>query len=378
VWIQHLRDGHTVIARTPGVIAVALPAYWLLHPAAMTLMPGNITAALLAAAAVAMMFLAVVRRLTLAQATLAALIFGFATPMWSIAANGLWPQTVTTFGFAGMAWACESKRWWLVGLFGGIALWARLPVALIVAIVGLYLGRRREDRTIVLQIGAVSGLFLALMCAWSRWMFATWNPMASYDQATLKNHAGSNVFSLVNQLGGWVSPDRGIFVWTPVVLLLLPALVRSWRDLPDWSRALVVAGLAYTVFRGNLGSFAGGDVFYGYRYGLTFLACATPALAFSAPSMGVLARRLFGPVVALQLLAFAMGAMFDNLWLNTSLVWRANVFIQSLRFVGGWGWALPVLFVVLGIAGGRLWGLWPAGQEPDITMPDVKVPAIAT
>jgi hypothetical protein len=355
VWIQHLRDGHTVIGRTPGVIAVTLPAYWLLHPAAMTMLPGNITAALLAAAAVAMMFLALVRRLGIPQAALAALLFGFATPMWSISANGLWPQTVTTFGFAGMAWACESKRWWLVGVFGGIALWARLPVALIVAMVGLYLGRRRGDRTIVLQIGAVSGLFLAAMCAWSRWMFATWNPVASYDQATLRDHAGSNMLSVVNQLGGWVSPDRGIFVWTPVVLLLLPALVRSWHDLPEWSKALVAAGLAYTVFRGNLGSFTGGDVFYGYRYGLTFLACATPALALSAPRMGGLARRLFGPVVALQFLAFTLGALSDNLWLNNTLAWHANVFVQSLRLLGGCGWALIVLFVVLGVAGGRLW-----------------------
>jgi hypothetical protein len=375
VWIHPLPDGHTVIGRAPGVIAVTLPAYWLLHPAAMTLLPGNLTAALLAAAAVAMMFLALVRRLGVPQAALAALVFGFATPMWSISANGLWPQTVTTFGFAGMAWACESKRWWLAGVFGGISLWARLPVALIVAVVGVYVGRRRGDRAIVLQIGAVSGLFLVLMCAWSRWMFDSWNPVASYDEATLRDHAASNALNLVNQLGAWVAPDRGIVVWTPVLLLLLPALVRSWGDLPDWSRALVAAGLAYTVVQSSLGSFTGGYVFYGYRYGLTFVACATPALALSAPRMGAVARRLFGPVVGLQLLAFAMGAVFDDLWLNSSLAWRDNAFVHSLRLLGPWGWVLAALSVALGIAGGRLWRLRLVGSADSH---DVEAHAVAT
>jgi hypothetical protein len=367
VWIRHLADGHTVIGRTPGVIAITLPAYWLMHPTTMTLLPGNITAATLTAAAVAMMFLALRRRLSTGHAVLAAMVFGFATPVWSIAANGLWPQTVTTFGFAGMAWACETKRWWLVGAFGGVALWARLPVALIVAGVGLYVGWRRRDRRIVLTVGTVSSVFLLLMCAWSRWMFATWDPMASYDEAVLRDHASTHVLSLVNQLGAWVSPDRGIFVWTPVVLLLLPALVRSWRQLPDWSQALFAAGLGWAIFRGGLGSFTGGFVFYGYRYGLTFLACATPALALSAPRMGAVARRLLGPVVGLQLLAFAMGSLFDNLWLDSRDVWHANAFFNAVIVLGGWGWGLVLASLALGWTGPHVWRHFfpPSVQESE-------------
>jgi hypothetical protein len=193
------------------------------------------------------------------------------------------------------------------------------------------------------------------MCVWSKWMFATWNPGASYDLAVRKEQADTHVFSVVNQLGALVSPDRGILVWTPVVLLLVPAVVRSWGELPDWSRALLMAGLAYNVVQGCLGSFTGGFLFYGYRYGITFVVCATPALALAAPRMGAVARRLLGPVVGVQLLAFAMGSVFDNLWLDKADVWRANAFFNALLVLGGWGWGLVALFAALGVVGNRVW-----------------------
>jgi alpha-1,2-mannosyltransferase len=182
---------------------------------------------------------------------------------------------VTIFGLCGMAWAAATGRWWWMGFFGGVAIWGRLTAALIVAIAGILIGVERRDPRIVLRVGVVSAAALALMCVWSRQMYGVWSPTASYDSSTLSDHAASNRFSIVNQLGMWISPDRGILVWTPVILLLLPALVRSWRDLPDWTRALTWAGLVYTLVQASLGSFTGGEVLYGYRYGLEMLTCAT-------------------------------------------------------------------------------------------------------
>ena len=48
---------------------------------------------------------------------------------WSVAANGLWPHTLTVLGISGMAWAAARDRWWLVGLFGGVVVWGRLHAA---------------------------------------------------------------------------------------------------------------------------------------------------------------------------------------------------------------------------------------------------------
>ena len=344
--------GHSVIARSPGAIAAALPVYAVLGGSFSSL-PGSLTAALLAACSVLLMFLALRSRLSQRDALLAAGVFGFATPVWSVAANGLWPHTVTVLGICGMAWASATGRWWLTGVFGGVTLWGRLHAAVIPAGVGLLVAWRRRDWRFAFRVAVPSAAFLGALCAYTRWMYGTWNPAGSYSRAVITEHAQEYRFSLVNQLGLWISPDRGVLVWTPVILILLPALVRSWRDLPDWSRALVWSGLVYTTLGGALDTFTGGDVFYGYRYGLEALACATPALAMATPRMGPLARQLLGPVLAVQFLAIALGATRDHLWLTEAQAWHRNAFVSVVANAGPVGWATVGLAALLGVLEGE-------------------------
>jgi alpha-1,2-mannosyltransferase len=346
--------GHTVIARSPGTIAAALPAYLLLGGATFSAVPASLTAAAIVAAAVCLMFLALRRQLDARYAAAAALVFGFATPVWSVAADAMWPQTITVLGICGMAWACSTGRWWTVGVFGGITLWGRLHAAVIVAVLGLLVGWRRRDARIVLRVGIPSAAFLALQCVWTRWMYGTWDPLGSYSGAVLSAHADRYRFDLVNQLGMWVSPDRGILVWTPVLLVLLPALVRSWGDLPDWSRSLLYGGLVYTILGASLDTFTGGDVFYGYRYGLELLACATPALALAAPRMGRPAQDVIGPVVAVQLLAITVGATSNSVGLSQSGAWHDNAFASTIGRAGTGGWLLVGLTAFVGLAVGSV------------------------
>jgi hypothetical protein len=348
VWIMHAANGHTVIGRAPGVVAVGIPAYWITQPSSMTTLPGGVTAAFLVACAIVLLYASVKDLAPRGHALVAVLAFGFATPAWSVGADGIWPHTVTIFGIAGMAWASSRGRWWLVGVFGGVALWARLHAALIVAILGLFTAWRRRDTGMAIRVGTMSTAFLLLMGVWTRWMYGTWNPAGSYDSQTIANHVGESWHSLSNQLGLWVSPDRGIFVWTPAVLLLLPALVRSWRDLPDWAQGLVWSGLAYTLLQGALNPFTGGDLFYGYRYGLEFVVCTVPALTLSAARMGAAARWLIGPVLAVQALAIAMGAASNNYFLPESEVWHRNAFVSALADIGSAGWVITGCVALLG------------------------------
>jgi alpha-1,2-mannosyltransferase len=183
-------------------------------------------------------------------------------------------------------------------------------------------------------------------------MYGSWNPLAPYGVDAVGNTADRYRFDIVNQLGMWVAPDRGILIWTPVILLLLPALARSWRALPDWSRSLAYGGLVYTIFECSLNTFTGGSDFYGYRYGLEMLACAVPALAMSAPAMGRTARRLLGPLLALQFLAIALGSVNDGIGLADWVSWKRNAFIWQVDLLGSAGWVLVALFVVLGWAVG--------------------------
>jgi alpha-1,2-mannosyltransferase len=331
-WVIEAANGHTVIGRSPGVVAAGLPAYLVGGSSTFGMAPGALTAALLTACTVLLVFLTLRTRLNQAAALVAASVLGFATPMWSIAANGLWPHTVTALGIAGMGWASTTRRWWLVGVFGGVVLWGRLHAALIVAVLGLYLAWRRREPRIAVTVGVVSGIFLLLVCAWSRWMYGVWDPTASYDTGVFADYAATHRFSIVNHLGMWVAGDRGILVWTPVVLVLLPALVRSWRTLPDWSRGLLWGGLAYTLLQATLNQFNGGDAFYGYRLGIEFLVCATPALVFSVPQAAPWARRLLPPLVALQAVAFLVGATRGRLFFVAGPdVWDHNAFARALH-----------------------------------------------
>ena len=140
------------------------------------------------------MALALSSLITTIEACVGAAVFGLTTPMWSVAANGIWPHTITTLGIAGMAWAAATRRWWLVGLFGGVVLWGRLHAAVIVAVVGLYVAWRRREPAIAVRIGLMGGLALALICVWSRWMYGTWSPTASYltPRSSRTTHEGTS------------------------------------------------------------------------------------------------------------------------------------------------------------------------------------------
>lgn len=358
IWVVTLDNGRELVGRSPGAVALAVPAYALLGTGDFSLAPGALTAAALTATSIALFAAAVQRFRPRREAALAALALGLTTPMWSVAANGMWPHTVTTLGLCGMAWAAtlpDRRRWWLVGLFGGVVLWGRLHAALIVAVLGLYVAWRERSWRPVWQVGGPSAALLVAQTAWTRWFYGSWNPVSAYNTDPFSDFAGDHRLDVVNQLGAWVSPDRGLLVWTPLVLVLAAALVRSWSSLPAWSRGLVYGGLAYSLLQGVLNRFSGGDSFYGYRLMLEFLCCLAPALALSASSMGPLARRIFAPVLALQAIAISAGAVNGELGLLHEDAWRANSFVAAL---GGQVWlalAVVAIAAAMGTLGRRIW-----------------------
>ncbi len=326
-WIVRTADGREAIGRSPGVIAAPVPAYWVLGPSGLTAIPGGITAALLTAGTVTLLYLTLRDRTGGRHALLAAGIFGLATPVWSVAADGTWPHTITAFGIVGMAWAADRDRWWLVGLFGGVALWGRLHAALICAVLGVLVALVRRRPAIAARVAVVSGAMLALMSGWTHWMYGRWNPSSGYRAGDFTENATLEWFDIVNFLGFWISPDRGLLVWTPLLVVLAPALARGWRDLPDWTRGLAAGGAAYLVLQGALVRFSGGDQFYAYRTSLELLVCLTPALALTADRMGPLARRWFVPVAVLQFVMIAPGSVVDGFYVPVRWVWLLNSFV---------------------------------------------------
>lgn len=328
----------------------------------MSIVPASLTAAFLTACALALLFIALRRHIRDRDAVVATTVLGFCSPVWAISADSMWPHTITILGIAGMVWGASRDRWWWVGVFGGITLWGRMHAAIIVAVLGLGVAVSRRDGRLPIRIGLPSAGLLVACCGWIRWMYGSWSPLGAYDGATVNANAAQYRFSIVNQLGMWISPDRGILVWTPLAVLLLPALIRSWTSLPDWSKLLLLGGLGYTVLNSALNTFTGGEFFYGYRYGLEMLACATPALALSARRVGRLARPWLGPVAAIQFIAFMLGATGVAATLPQGEAWERNAFVSELSRLGPPGWITAALAGLMGALAVRL----VADREPGV------------
>jgi hypothetical protein len=71
--------------------------------------------------------------------------------------------------------------------------------------------------------------------------------------------------------------------------------------------------------------------------------------------MGVWARRLAGPVIAVQLLAIAWGALRDTAYLPFDQVWHHNAFEVAVRQSGVGGWVAVLLSAGVGVLVQRIW-----------------------
>ncbi|GAA5123366.1 hypothetical protein GCM10023339_43110 [Alloalcanivorax gelatiniphagus] len=329
-WIVETADGREAVGRAPGVIAAVVPAYALARPATVSPVPGAMTAALLSAAAVALFFVLLRRHVGTRRALVAAGLLGLATPVWSVAADAIWPHTLTTLGIVGTAWAADRRRWWLVGVFGGVLVWGRLHAAVVCAVVGLGLAWSRRQPGIAVRAGLAAGAGLALASVWTRWMYGSWDPTSGYRAGDFTGAAAGYALDPLNHLGFLVSADRGLLWWCPLLLVVGPTAWRHRHDLPDWSRWLASGGAAYAVSQAVLNRFSGGDHFYGYRTSLELVVCLAPALALATPHLSERARRWFVPVAVLQVVLIAPGAVSDTMYVPVRDVWWRNAFVDAL------------------------------------------------
>lgn len=383
IWIDHNGAGHLVSFRSPGVVLAAIPAYWLRggtsDPTGYSLVPGGVTAALLTATAMVFFFLLVRRCLPLLASLVATAVLGLATPMWSDAAHWMFTHSLTVVGILGMAWAADRDRWRTAGLLGALGILGRLHVGAIVAVLAIGIGITRRDWRPALRIALPTVVLLAGGSLWSHHLYGRWSPSGGYDsQGILSSlwHGSTGdsptighgrAADLFNQIGLWLSPGSGLLVWTPLIVVLAPALVRSWGRQPDCARLLVLGGVVYALVQGQIDGFSGGTGFWPYRLMLEPLCCFAPALAFAVPEMGPWARRLAPWVVGLMFAGTATGAMHATTvreghevttWVPFTDDWHSNSYLHLLRHGDAWAWSLLGAGLVVGAV---LWWLLRQG-----------------
>ena len=360
-WLHKVPNGHVVADRMAGPVLISIPFYALLDRDAhrFTLVPGGLAAAVFTAGTATLMFLALRRRLGHRVGGVCALAFALATPTWSVSADGPWTHTLTQFGLAGAAFGASRKSWWLTGLFLGVGILGRPHLALVAAVLGL--GMSWSDRSLrpALRVGLPCVGALLFLLGWNQWMFGVWSvSSAGYAGHGLAAVGGPAVYPeiagalghFINYLGFLVAPDRGLFVWTPAVLFMIPAVLRARRHLPAWSWWLASGGGLYTLFQLQMSAFHGGGRFYGYRNALELMTCLLPVLAFSAAWVGRLGRVGLPVVVAVQTAMIAVGAATPALFVAATEVWRDNAYLMAVRGLPG-----PMVLWTVACA---LLGLW--------------------
>lgn len=342
-FLREASNGHVVAMRTAGPVIVTVPFYWVLGRGQTAdefgFGPGGVAAATLTAGTVVLVFLALTGLVRRRLALGASLVFAFATPTWSVSADAPWTHTVTQLALAGAAYAMSRDRWWLSGACLSLGIFARPHVALIAAAVGLGVGLSRRSLRIVLSTGLASALGLGLLVLWNHWMFGGWSVGGAYRgrvDAAMAGYNGGPEFAsphaqLLNYLGFLVAPDRGVLVWSPVLLLLVPAIVRCWRTCPDWTRWLAVGGVVYTFFQLRLNYFVGGDFFYGYRHGLELVTCLVPIAAVAYQRSSRRFQLAVCVLATVQLAAISLGAVTNGFALPLEYAWKDNEFWVALR-----------------------------------------------
>jgi hypothetical protein len=348
-WIGESPNGHVNAQRMLGPVVVGAPFYAVLSAgqtseADFTLAPAALAASLLTALAVLLVYLTVERLWRPGPALFTALVFAFATPTWTISANGLWTHTLTQVGIAGAAYASSRSRWWLAGFFLAFAMLGRPHLAVVAAVLGVVVAWRGRDWTVLPRVGVPTGGSLAVIATWNRYVHGEWSIGGSYGDAVNRAAEGLGAelgrSQLLNYLGFLFSLNRGMLVWTPVLLLFVAAAVRRRREMPAWVWALALGGAVYTFFQLRLNHFSGGTFFYSYRHGLELLTSLVPLLALAAPGLGRVARALLPPLVALQFGALAVGAAEEGLFVPPEHEWFDNGLLVAVRMepvlIGGW------------------------------------------
>ena len=316
-WFVETSDGF-YSNRFPGVIFIAVPAYAVAGllgfsgAASPTLVPAAITAALVTAAAMGLLYV-VFRELVPAGVAIAGvLVAGLGTGTWSVSGHALWTHgPAQLYLITGMV-SLMHERWFPVGVAHGLAVFTRPQLAVVPFITGIGASLRRRSVRPAFIIGALSAVGLGGVVLSNYLVFGRSTVTGGYSP-----HAPNFLLGmpLTMYASNWmltlVSPLRGLLFISPFLLASVPRFRVAWRSAPPWCRTSAIAGLAYMALQLRINVWHGGDAFFGYRLPIESLTLAAPILLISthrwlAESRG--GRQFFKIAVAWAIGLQAFGA----------------------------------------------------------------------
>jgi hypothetical protein len=302
----------------PGAGMAALPLFAALRPVIggylgherVVWHVGKLAAALYCAAAAALLFLAARVWLEQAMAVVLAAAFGLGTSVWSSSSQSLWQHGPTTFFLMlGVLGVLRGGAWRLAGAGAALAAaTACRPIAVVfLAATGLHLLARDRRGAVALAVGAAP-LLAALVAFNTYWLGS---PIRSGQLSIAANDVGWWSTPLAEGLAGiLLSPSRGLFVFSPFLLLAFPGAWLAWRR-EEYAalRPLVVGVVVMLLIHAKWRYWWGGHS-YGYRI---IVDAAGPMVLMTVPVVGwatatVLRRGLLLGALGWSVLVHGLGA----------------------------------------------------------------------
>ena len=342
------RSAYSVV---PSIEAAAIA--WLLHAMGLVdlmapLAPGLIaalTASLLTAGAVALVFAALARRTHPHTAALVAVGLGFGTNLWPLASRSLWQLETVSFGFALAlhAWLrpredVKARHVWIgaagLALTGAARLETAPAIAVLLAGLIVRLGFRRALPALVL-VATAGGV---LMAAQWTWFGSVLGAKMLLQSSGLAAHGVAGTLSAEpwwGAIGLLVSPSRGLIIFSPIVLIPLLAIPAVWRERADagarwWTTAALVQYAGYACY-----SMWWGGHTYGPRYLVDALVPLTPA---AAAGMAWVAARPWRQVLAMAALAWSVVVAATGAFCYPHDRWNTNPLDVDRYHARLWDW----------------------------------------
>ncbi|HUR20904.1 MAG TPA: hypothetical protein VMZ90_08870 [Vicinamibacterales bacterium] len=303
----------------------------------------KITASSLTAVAVCFVFLTLTRFSTTGVSLAVAIGLGLGTNYWALYSQTMGQHEVVAFGLGLMllSWARPAgeiaKRHLWLGAFGlGLAVTARTQVGPLVGLLCLGLIVRVGWRRALGPIGLATAMLALLLVVQWRWFGHPLGGMVITERLHKDVHAVEGSLSRepwIGAAGLLVSPNRGLLVFSPIVLVALIDIGSSLRALPDYGLGWMYLGCAALYIGYSLYSVWWGGHAYGPRYLLDFAILLTPAAAVALSSVlrAGWMRGLAALLLVWSITVAGVGAFCADNW-NTS---PASVDLNHGRL---WDW----------------------------------------
>ena len=289
-FVQH--GEHVVSNRLPGAILWATPFYLLLGRGGefASVYPAAVASAAAATLAALFVYLAVRRLAGRRVGLVAAFAFALATPTWSVSADALWTHGTAQMALALSLVFAADDRLVAMGLAQAAAILTRPHLAVVAACMGIGAAIKARSLRPLIVVGLTSSLGLVALAIYYRLVYGTWTLSGGYGSlggygetpglSSVSERVNGTSPFLRNVAEALVSPGRGLFVYSPFLLLLLPGLRAAWSTAPVWVRSAAVGGLVYAVVQ-LWGNGYSGEDFFGYRFLLEPLTLWTPLLTLA-------------------------------------------------------------------------------------------------